>query len=210
MLRWRGPPGPTPLFPLRGECYWCKMALCLSETPASWMELSWSNALWDGSVWFCYHFWLSLVKRSLFTVHGIEVCISNIQFLWWYVLSCKSSFCCSSGNIITLDAEQSLPPPQPPVDSSLWFFLIRMIFLNFLRISHVMLWSISFAYFLFNSCSTCRKGRGIISSVEQISTRHLEKPTCTVCLCLLIHKDSHQSRGWENTVGEVIWRNVDE
>uniref|UniRef100_A0A3B4XRD9 Phosphodiesterase n=1 Tax=Seriola lalandi dorsalis TaxID=1841481 RepID=A0A3B4XRD9_SERLL len=30
-----GPPGPIPLFPLRGECYWCKMALCLSETPAS-------------------------------------------------------------------------------------------------------------------------------------------------------------------------------
>lgn len=31
----KGPPGPIPLFPLQGECYWCKMALCLSETPAS-------------------------------------------------------------------------------------------------------------------------------------------------------------------------------
>lgn len=30
-----GPPGPIPLFPLQGERYWCKMALCLSETPAS-------------------------------------------------------------------------------------------------------------------------------------------------------------------------------
>lgn len=40
-----------PFFPLRGvRAYWCKMALCLSETPASWTELSWSNALWDKSV----------------------------------------------------------------------------------------------------------------------------------------------------------------
>lgn len=31
----KGPPGPVTLFPLQGECYWCKMALCLSETPAS-------------------------------------------------------------------------------------------------------------------------------------------------------------------------------
>uniref|UniRef100_A0AAQ5XWA1 Phosphodiesterase n=1 Tax=Amphiprion ocellaris TaxID=80972 RepID=A0AAQ5XWA1_AMPOC len=31
----KGPSGLIPLFPLQGECYWCKMALCLSETPAS-------------------------------------------------------------------------------------------------------------------------------------------------------------------------------
>lgn len=31
----KGPSGPSALFPLRGACYWCKMALCLSETPAS-------------------------------------------------------------------------------------------------------------------------------------------------------------------------------
>lgn len=31
----KGPSGPIALFPLRGACYWCKMALCLSETPAS-------------------------------------------------------------------------------------------------------------------------------------------------------------------------------
>lgn len=52
MLRRQGPLGlRCPFFPLRGaRAYWCKMALCLSETPASWMELSWSNALWDRSV----------------------------------------------------------------------------------------------------------------------------------------------------------------
>lgn len=31
----KGPSGPGALFPLRGARYWCKMALCLSETPAS-------------------------------------------------------------------------------------------------------------------------------------------------------------------------------
>lgn len=31
----KGPSGPIALFPLRGARYWCKMALCLSETPAS-------------------------------------------------------------------------------------------------------------------------------------------------------------------------------
>lgn len=98
MLRRQGPLGlRCSFFPLRGvRAYWCKMALCLSETPASWMELSWSNALWDRSVkrffflflppnhqpWFSSAFCFLLLPYLNFNLtlsgHGIHVCIFTL------------------------------------------------------------------------------------------------------------------------------------
>lgn len=67
--------GSHPLLPFTLECYQCKMAVCLSEPPASTLELLWSNASWDRSVCFCLHFWLSLFKQSPSFMLGVVVVI---------------------------------------------------------------------------------------------------------------------------------------
>lgn len=74
----KGPLGPSALFPLRGACYWCKMALCLSETPASWTELPWSNALLDRSGWFLSTFFdCLLLKMCLHCSWYCGVCLTG-------------------------------------------------------------------------------------------------------------------------------------
>lgn len=144
MLRRQGPLGlRCPFFPLRGaRAYWCKMALCLSETPASWMELSWSNALWDRSVKLFFApppthptatpcFVFCFLQLPYFNLSGIKDLA--LHWLWYccvyfYAVSLPLLLFWSNNNSELLDAEQSLPPTRPIVDSSFWFFFFLVGF----------------------------------------------------------------------------------
>ncbi len=139
--------GSHPLLPFTQECYQCKMAVCLSEPPASTLELLWSNASWDRSVCFCLHFWLSLsllsnLSPSNMVSDGMEHCLYVIV----PALICQSSSVAFQTNrafrayvrFITVTA-YGLP------SLSLWIINDS----HSLRISHVTLWNICFAFFLF-------------------------------------------------------------
>ena len=126
-----------------------------------------------------------IVSRSisLFIVHGIVVCISHVRFLWWYVLRCQSSFCCSSGDTITQNSRCRAITTITTTAPSGLFPAYGSFLLEWFLLSENKPWDASmhkFCLFSIYHLLNMVKGYGIISSAEQISTHSLiPHPTCT-------------------------------